>query len=411
MKKTTTLIGMLLTVSATQAQTNLPSSPINMEWGAHNSNAVAIDVNNDGLRDLIMAGIGSQTTNDAGVQSWEKKRKTHVMLAEPGRRLRWGIVGNVNNNLSYFNEGININVADRPSLSACDMNQDGIMDVVAFETAGRTYNDEPFVDNVSREGIFLGNGDGTFEQFKPQFVDSEGSPVEFDMRYILSGDVADFNNDGLPDIVGMGYHTNKSGDPTTYTDANVILLNRGGGVFEISRFLTDPYVLEYGQDGKKYHFECGQVLAYDFNNDGYVDFFINSNSNDRDELGTTDGNNTHFTDLFLNDPEHPGHFRRQYVTDGAIPAISEGGIAVADFNNDGTPDIYLSGWAGDGRQNYVYGVYTSSIAPDGSVTYTAKAPPEHRRCADRTAQTDNTEPWTGTATATLIYSTSDGRLK
>lgn len=132
MKKTTTLIGMLLTVTATQAQTNLPSSPINMEWGAHNSNAVAIDVNNDGLRDLIMAGIGSQTTNDAGVQSWEKTRKTHVMLAEPGRRLRWVIVGNVNNNLSYFNEGININVADRPSLSACDMNQDGIMDVVAF---------------------------------------------------------------------------------------------------------------------------------------------------------------------------------------------------------------------------------------------------------------------------------------
>lgn len=372
MKKTTTLIGMLLTVTATQAQTSLPSSPINMEWGAHNSNAVAIDANNDGLRDLIMAGIDSQTTNDAGVQSWEKTRKTHVMLAEPGRRLRWGIVGNVNNNLSYFNEGININVADRPSLSACDMNQDGIMDVVAFETAGRTYNDEPFVDNVSREGIFLGNGDGTFEQLKPQFVDSEGNPAEFDMRYILSGDVADFNNDGLPDIVGMGYHTNKSGDPTTYTDANVILLNRGGGVFEISHFLTDPYVLEYGQDGKKYHFECGQVLAYDFNNDGYVDFFINSNSNDRDELGTTDGSNTHFTDLFLNDPEHPGHFRRQYVTDGAIPAISEGGIAVADFNNDGTPDIYLSGWAGDGRQNYVYGVYTSSIAPDGSVTYTAK---------------------------------------
>gem|GEM_PF-5266751 len=33
MKKTTTLIGMLLAVTATQAQTNLPSSPINMEWG------------------------------------------------------------------------------------------------------------------------------------------------------------------------------------------------------------------------------------------------------------------------------------------------------------------------------------------------------------------------------------------
>ena len=77
------------------------------------------------------------------------------------------------------------------------------------------------------------------------------------------------------------------------------------------------------------------MLAYNFNNDGYVDFFINSNSNDREALGTTNGNDNHFTDLFLNDPQHPGQFRRQYVTFGSIPAISEGAIAVADFNNDG----------------------------------------------------------------------------
>lgn len=372
MKKSTTLIGMLLAVSAVQAQTNLPNSATRQEWGAHNSNAVAIDVNNDGMRDLVVAGIGTYTTNNAGGQSWEKTRMTHVLTIDPEKRYRWFVVGNTYNDLSYFNDGISINVADRPSISACDMNQDGIMDIVAFETSGRAYNEEPYIDNISREGIFLGNGDGTFVQFEPQFVNSEGNPVEFDMRMILSGDVADFNNDGLPDIVGIGYQTNKSNDPATYTDANVILLNRGGGVFEVSYFLTDPYVLEYGQDGKKYHFECGQVLAYDFNNDGYVDFFVNSNSNDRDELGTTDGDNTHFTDLFLNDPEHPGQFRRQYVTDGDIPAMSEGAIAVADFNNDGTPDIFLSGWSGNGRGKYVYGVYTATIADNGTVSYTSK---------------------------------------
>lgn len=369
MKKSTTLIVTLLAATAVQAQTNITNSATRQEWGAHNSNAVAIDVNNDGLRDLVVAGIGNNTTNDAGGQSWEKTRKTHVLTIDPARRNRWFVVGNTYNDLSYFNDGININVADRPSLSACDMNQDGIMDIVAFETSGRTYNEEPFIDNISREGIFLGNGDGTFEQYKPAFVDAKDNPVEFDMRYILSGDVADFNNDGLPDIVGIGYQTNKSNNPKTYTDANVILLNRGGGVFEVSYFLTDPYVIGYGQDGKKYHFECGQVLAYDFNNDGYVDFFINSNSNDREALGTTNGNDNHFTDLFLNDPQHPGQFRRQYVTFGSIPAISEGAIAVADFNNDGTPDIFLSGWSGNGRGKYVYGIYTATIADNGTVTY------------------------------------------
>lgn len=163
MKKSTTLIVTLLAATAVQAQTNITNSATRQEWGAHNSNAVAIDVNNDGLRDLVVAGIGNNTTNDAGGQSWEKTRKTHVLTIDPARRNRWFVVGNTYNDLSYFNDGININVADRPSLSACDMNQDGIMDIVAFETSGRTYNEEPFIDNISREGIFLGNGDGTFE--------------------------------------------------------------------------------------------------------------------------------------------------------------------------------------------------------------------------------------------------------
>ena len=148
-----------------------------------------------------MTACGNNTTNDAGGQSWEKTRKTHVLTIDPARRNRWFVVGNTYNDLSYFNDGININVADRPSLSACDMNHHGIMDIVAFETSGRTYNEEPFIDNISREGIFLGNGDGTFEQYKPAFVDAKGNPVEFDMRYILSGDVADFNNDGTLDLV------------------------------------------------------------------------------------------------------------------------------------------------------------------------------------------------------------------
>lgn len=369
MNKFTLLLGLMAVGTATPAQTSLPNSSTKWEWGGHNSNAVAVDVNNDGLRDLVFAGIGTYETNGAGVHNWEKKRMSHVVTINP-RNKRWYMVGNVNSNLAYFNEGIGFNVADRPSLSACDMNQDGIMDIVAFESTGRAYDDEPFLDNISREGIFLGNGDGTFVQFEPQFVDREGNATTFDLRTILSADVADFNNDGLQDIVGIGYQTNNSGDPVTYHDANVVLINRGGGKFMVTRFFTDPYVSDYGQDGKTYHFECGQVLAYDFNNDGLADFFINSNSNDRKELGTEDGENTHFTDLFLNDPSHPGQFRRQFVTGAGIPAMSEGGVTVADYNNDGTPDIFLSGWTGNGRGNYVYGLYTSEISTDGSVTYT-----------------------------------------
>ena len=344
MKKNRILTGMFVTfASALSAQTIVNNSVTRTEWGGHNSNIVAVDVNNDGYRDLVLGGVGNYLTNNAGGALWERQRMSHVLTIDPSRRNRWYMVGNSSTNLDYFDEGIGFNVADRPSLSACEINGDGMMDIVAFESTGRSHRDEPFLDNISREGIFLGNGDGTFEAFKPSFVDSDGNKVEFDMRWILSADVADMDNDGYLDIVGIGYQTNNSNNPMTYTDANVVLFNRGGGVFEVSYYLTDNYLSAYGQAPQKYHFECGQVVAYDFNNDGLTDFFITSNSNDRDVLGTADGDSNHFTDLFLNDPAHPGQFSRQYITQKGMPAMSEGGIAVADYNNDGTPDIFLSG--------------------------------------------------------------------
>lgn len=348
------------------AQTQIPNKFTQPAWGASNSSAVAVDLNNDGYRDLVYAGVGKYTTNYAGVNSWEKTRLSRVLMFG-SRRKTWSIVGN--NGVNAMDDN-GLNVSDRPSLSACDINQDGFMDIVAFETTGRAYDDEPFVDKVNREGIFLGNGDGTFTQFTPTFVDADGNPTDFDMTSILSGDVADFNNDGLIDIVGIGYRTNK-GAATTYADANVVLLNHGGGVFKVTHFFTDPYVADYGQDGKTYHFECGQVQAYDFNNDGYVDFFINSNSNDRAALGVTNGTSTHFSEMFLNDPEHPGQFRRQNINaNWGIPAMSEGGIAIADYNCDGVPDIFFSGWTGNNRRSYVWRVYLGKIADDGSLSYT-----------------------------------------
>lgn len=371
MKKYQILTGVFMALTSTiSAQTIVNNSATRAEWGAHNSNILAVDVNNDGYRDLVLAGVGNETTNNAGGAEWEQKRMTHVITIDPNKRFRWYMVGNSSTSLNYFDEGIGFNVTDRPSLSACDINGDGIMDVVAFESTGRSHTDEPYLDNISREGIFLGNGDGTFVEFTPSFIDGQGNKIDFDIRTILSADVADLNNDGLTDIVGIGYQTNNSGDPKTYPDANVVLFNRGGGVFEVSHYLTADYLSAYGQSAQKYNFECGFVVTYDFNNDGYTDFFIISNSNDREALGTTDGDNTHFTDLFLNDPAHPGQFRRQFVTRSGMPAISEGGIAVADFNNDGTPDIFLSGWTGGGRGQYTYSVFTSTISADGGVSYT-----------------------------------------
>ena len=363
------LVGMLCCCVTATAQTRIQPSYANTDWGAYISSMVAVDVNNDGWRDLIWGGVGPYETYPGGEQVWERQRSAHVALYA-NRRKTWSLLGHAN--FEAPDEGLGFDVADRPSLSVCDINQDGYMDLIAFESVGRFHTDLPFADHLSREGIFLGNGNGSFTEFVPTFCDADGQPVHFRMEWVLSADVADMNNDGRMDIVCIGCH-NDGGDIRTYPEANVVLFNEGGGRFRVSHYLTDDYtVSDYGQDGKTYHLVLGQVNAFDMNNDGYVDFFVTAESQDREVLGVTNGSNTHFTELFLNDPAHPGQFRRQQigdrrVWDNPLPQLSEGGLAIADMNGDRTPDVFLSGWSGNGRGSYIWRVYLNTINDDGRV--------------------------------------------
>lgn len=372
MKRNNTLLllaTLLLGASPVSAQTDLNYK---QEWrsaGASFSSAVAVDLDNDGMLEMLYGGTGNARTNQAGVDDYNRNRTIHVMKYNTNTK-SWTIKNYYGD--TYFDPGLNINCADRPSFSPCDINQDGIMDIVAFETTGLDATGQPYLDHINREGVFLGNGDGTFTQAELSFVDANGNPVDFDERIIISADVADFNNDGLPDIVGIGYQQ-KGSSSRSYPVANVVLLNRGGGVFEISNYFTDDYVKGYGQDGKEFHLQKGQVQAYDFNNDGYMDFFVNAQSDDRSVLGVRIGVSSHFSEIFLNDPENPGHFRRQHIyekRDVLFEPMSEGGIAIADYNNDGVPDIFYSGWTGNDRDSYRWGIYAGNIDAEGNYTFT-----------------------------------------
>jgi arabinan endo-1,5-alpha-L-arabinosidase len=365
------MLSLMLAGSAAFAQQSIPQTFTSTDWGARYGNITAVDVDNDGYRDLILAGIGSNKNNYAGSAAYEQNRMSHVVKFNSSTK-GWTVPGFVS--VNDFDAGIGFNVTDRPSISVCDINQDGIMDVVVFEATGQNYNDECYLDHISQEGVYLGNGDGSFSKATLSFVDQSGNAVNFDLRTILSADVADFNNDGLVDIVGIGYQVNPNYTVKTYPEANVVLLNQGGGKFMVSHFFTDDYVSSYGQDGKAYHLNMGSVKAYDFNNDGYTDFFVSAESQDRSTLGTSYGVSSHFSDIFLNDPAHPGQFRRQNLHKATtpLPYMGEGGIAVADYNDDGVPDIFFSGWTGNGRNAYVYKLFTGTINSDGTVAYTDK---------------------------------------
>jgi hypothetical protein len=86
--------------------------------------------------------------------------------------------------------------------SIADMNGDGIPDLAGFEVIGSGFR------SVA-DGVFLGNGDGTFSPFIQAYFFSADGPAQ-----ALFEVVADMNGDGKPDLVlGSATPNSATGDP------------------------------------------------------------------------------------------------------------------------------------------------------------------------------------------------------
>ena len=164
-----------------------------------------------------------------------------------------------------------------------DFNGDGKLDFAAGYEGGS-----------AGSGVFLGNGDGTFEQVQHFYKGAD-----------MVG--ADFNGDGKLDLVveyGTGFY---------------LLLGNGDGTFQKPRRIaTDK---NYG---------CGGpfVVVNDFNGDGHADLGFCGISNGEGRIGIIMGNGD-------------GTFQKPvYYATG----LAQGGFtfAVGDFNSDGNTDFLLS---------------------------------------------------------------------
>jgi len=284
--------------------TSAPYNPelITKKWGFENGGAVTIDLNNDGTQDIVTGGLsyvqdsatGETTTNSISyiaTLSPLTHRWTRVLSTPP------------------------FNVTDSPSLVPCDINNDGNMDLIAFDQTA----DE--ADDIT-EGIFLGKGDGTFEVAAFTILNPDGSPAAFDLKAPCNAEIIDIDNDARLDIILAGHE----GD----TNCNVILHNQSDGSSAL-RFSVEPYDTEF-------LLREAIVKPADFNNDGLQDFAISALVDGRDDQ-------LRFTDVFLNNPEQPGQFVRLGLGEkGAdLKRKSNGALQVADFNNDGWLDILLAG--------------------------------------------------------------------
>src|SRR5271169_3373413 len=215
-----------------------------------------------------------------------------------------------------------------------DYNQDGLMDLF-FVQSGETDAYKPA--HPLRSALYRNNGDGTFTDV------TEKAGVGGAGHYGQGVAVADYDNDGFPDmyVTGYGrailYHNNGDG---TFTDvtAKAGVADEGGwstsaGWFDYDKDgWLDLVVTNYIDWSPKNNLWCGERAP------GYRSYCNPGNYKGQK------------TKLYHNN--HDGTFTNVSDKSGVGLPESEGmGVVLADFDNDGWPDIAI---ANDTWPNFLF---------------------------------------------------------
>jgi hypothetical protein len=222
-------------------------------------------------------------------------------------------------------------------VAALDFNNDGCMDI--FFTNGAM---SPSLDKSRPEfhnRLFKNNCDGTFTD-----VTDRAGVAGY--GYSMAVAVADYDNDGFPDIFVAG------------VDHNILYHNLRNGSFED---VTRKAGLE-GVDpkyGKMWSISAGW---FDADNDGFLDLFVSNYVawDPKTELfcGTPstplychpDNYHGRPNQLFRNN--HDGTFTDISQSSGIAKSIGKGmGVAFGDFNRDGLVDVFV---ANDSTRNLLF---------------------------------------------------------
>jgi hypothetical protein len=266
------------------------------------------DYNNDGLMDLFFA-------NGAHLPEMDKRdpRYWNRLYRNNGD----GTFADVTEKAGLQGAGFSMGVA------AADYDNDGWVDLV--------------VTGVNTCQLFHNNGDGTFTD-----VTAKAGFAETHWKWATSAGWFDYNNDGLLDLFVTNYVDWSAatephcavGKISTYCspdvfkgEPNMLFRNNGDGTF------SD--VSEKSGIGRYIGKGMGVTFA-DFNDDGNIDIFV-SNDTYRNFLYRNNGNGT-FDEVGLEMGVSYNQFGK---------SIAGMGTDFRDIDNDGRPDIFVVGMAGD----------------------------------------------------------------
>lgn len=168
--------------------------------------------------------------------------------------------------------------------------------------------------------LLTNKGDGTFEQVSNDIFSLPGE-IELDnnteLWYTGIVQIADFNNDGYPDILTTkGKPNEDQGQPAIY------LNNGGSGSFS-----------EVAESGIQAH-RAGTMAIGDINNDGIIDIVV---SGWNDTYGNT------CTRAYLGSGNGTFTLAKNDNLDIVNRGTQKGHIMLADFNNDSKLDLFITG--------------------------------------------------------------------
>jgi len=259
----------------------------------YNGGGVAVgDINNDGLQDLMFTG--NMGKNKLYLNLGHMKFKDITKEACPDLEGRPG--------------------AWKTGVTMADVNGDGLLDIYVCYS-GKVDNE------IRRNQLFINQG--LDKNGVPHFKEEAKAYGLDDPGYSTQAVFFDYDNDGDLDMFLLNHNVKKIDnmelakykDQTDVLASNKLFRNDGGHFTDVSK--------EAGIIQNPLTFGLGVAIA-DINNDGWQDIYVTNDYNEPDYIYVNNHDGT-FTQKSKEMLRHMSHFSM--------------GVDIADFNNDGLPDI------------------------------------------------------------------------